>query len=272
MKIALCLYGLTGSSTNKWGLGTPLDPSIAYKYYVKNLIKANPNDNVDIFIHSQSKNFKKKLENIYQPKMSIIEKQKDFTYAVKKHPSIKYSLSLITFFLDLFKFFYTFKSPFAQKKIRILKLTNCYSRWYSTKILIDLKKKYEKKKNFKYDMVFVSRLDMALLKPFRIRTFSKSKLTISHSNYFYRDIKDQSYKASKKIIDNVGAYDFWFIGPSNIIDKFGVIFNRIEKYNINPHFAVLQHCEHMGIKIAKKMYRFIDYELLRIKLFNSKIF
>ena len=52
--------------------------------------------------------------------MSIIEKQKDFTYAIKKHPSIKYSLSLITFFLDLFKFFYTFKSPFAQKKSEFL--------------------------------------------------------------------------------------------------------------------------------------------------------
>ena len=148
MKIALCLYGLTGSSVNKWGLGKPLDPIIAFKYYLKNLINANPNDEVDIFIHSQSYKFKKKLVSIYQPKLSIIEKQKDFTYAIKKHPSTKYSLSPTVFFLDLFKFFYTFKSPLFQKKNRILKLINCYSRWYSSKISIDLKKKYEKKKKF----------------------------------------------------------------------------------------------------------------------------
>ena len=98
MKIALCLYGLTGSHNNKWGMGKPLDPSLASKYYFKNLISANPNDKFDIFIHSQSHEQKKKLINIYQPKLSLIEKKKDFSFGAKKHPSIKYSLSLTVFF------------------------------------------------------------------------------------------------------------------------------------------------------------------------------
>ena len=293
MKIALCLYGLTGSHNNKWGIGKPLDPSLASKYYFKNLISANPNDKFDIFIHSQSHEQKKKLINIYQPKLSLIEKKKDFSFGAKKHPSIKYSLSLTVFFLDFLKFFFTFKSPFFKRKIRILKITNCYSRWYSSKMSVDLKKRYEKKKKFKYDMVFLGRLDMALLKPFRLSTFSKSYLTMSNSNYvndkkvtafsnnklnmMNKNLKEPGSKinepiveASKKDDHNIGVHDFWFVGPSGIIDKFSLIYDRIEKYNINPHFTVLQHCAYMGIKITKKMYRWFDYELLRIKIFERK--
>lgn len=124
---------------------------------------------------------------------------------------------------------------------------------------------------FKYDMVFVGRLDMAILKPFRISAFSKSQLTISHSNYFSNNQKDSSYKASKKIIHNAGIYDFWFVGLSRIIDKFSLLFDQIDKYSPNSHFALLQHCAHMGIKKTKKMYHFLNYELLRIKIFNRKI-
>jgi hypothetical protein len=270
MRIALCLYGLTGSSTNKWGLGKPLDPSMACKFFFKNLINANPNDKIDIFIHSQSYEFKKKLVSIYRPKLSIIEKQKKFTHAIN-HPSTKYSLSLTVFFIELVKFFYTFKSPFFLRKIRILKLTHNYSRWYSVKMSVNLKKKYEKKNNFKYDMVFLGRMDMAILSPFRINTFSRSKLTISHSNYFpTNNVKDPNAKPSKKNNKDSGIYDFWFIGPSHIINKLSLYYDRIAKYNINPHFGVLEHCAHIGIKITKKMYRWIDYELLRVKIFNSK--
>ena len=37
MKIALCFYGLVGSVSDKNGNGIPLDPSIAYKHYKKNI-------------------------------------------------------------------------------------------------------------------------------------------------------------------------------------------------------------------------------------------
>lgn len=94
MRIALCLYGLIGSYDNKWGLGKPLDISIAYKYYYKYLIKANPNDSVDIFIHSQSHKFRKEIQNVYQPKLALIEKKKDFSFALRHHPSTKFSLGL----------------------------------------------------------------------------------------------------------------------------------------------------------------------------------
>jgi hypothetical protein len=271
MRIALCLYGLVGSYDNKWGLGKPLDISIAYKYYFKNLIQANPNDSVDIFIHSQSCKSKKEIQNVYKPKLALIEKKKDFTFAIKKHPSTKFSLGLIMFFVDLIKFFYNFKSPFFQRKIRTYKLINCYSRWYSSKIVINLKNKYENKNNFKYDIVFLGRLDMAILKPFKLNTFSRSYLTISHSNYFPDKTKTPLEKPSRKIIENIGVYDFWFVGSSLVMDKFSLIYDRIEKYNINPHFTVLQHCAYIGVKIKKKMYRWFDYELIRFKFFDSRI-
>ena len=37
MKVAICFYGLVGSATSKYGSGENLDPTIAYKYYKKNV-------------------------------------------------------------------------------------------------------------------------------------------------------------------------------------------------------------------------------------------
>lgn len=93
---------------------------------------------------------------------------------------------------------------------------------------------------------------MAILKPFKLNTFSRSHLTISHTNYVPDKNKTNLDKPSRKIIHNIGAHDFWFVGSSLIMDKFSLIYDRIEKYNINPHFTVLQHCAHIGIKIKKK--------------------
>lgn len=85
-------------------------------FFKKIIILSRDEYKQDILEKQIPKEYKKKIVNIYQPKLSIIEKQKDFTYAIKKHPSTKYSLSPTVFFLDLFKFFYTFKSPLFQKK------------------------------------------------------------------------------------------------------------------------------------------------------------
>lgn len=58
MKIALCFYGLVGSRADKNGNGISLDPSLAYKLNYENIIKDN---DVDVFIHSWSKDFENEL-------------------------------------------------------------------------------------------------------------------------------------------------------------------------------------------------------------------
>ena len=39
MKIALCFYGLVGSTNFKYGTGKPLDPNICAKLYKKKFFK-----------------------------------------------------------------------------------------------------------------------------------------------------------------------------------------------------------------------------------------
>ena len=102
MKIALCFYGLVGSINDKNGNGIPLDPSIAYDYYKKNIF--NENDTIDIFIHSYSISAKEKLLNLYNPVDYIIENQVNFPQS-ENHPSInnRYAERLKMLFLKIFK-------------------------------------------------------------------------------------------------------------------------------------------------------------------------
>ena len=76
MRIAICFYGLVGSKDKKYGKGTLLDPQVCYNYYKKNVFF---NDHeLDIFIHSQSYESKDKILKVYNPKLYLIEKQKNF--------------------------------------------------------------------------------------------------------------------------------------------------------------------------------------------------
>jgi hypothetical protein len=99
MKVAICFYGLVGSTTKKYGLGKKLDPTIAYQYYQKNVFK-NLTD-FDVFIHSQSIEKKNKLKKLYKPAAYKIEHQKNFFLNTNTHPQVL--LALILFPYNIFK-------------------------------------------------------------------------------------------------------------------------------------------------------------------------
>ena len=71
MKIALCLSGLTGGSGGKDGAGNSLDIDIPYQSVKKYLLDVN---DIDLFIHSWSKEFEKELTDLYKPKKQKFEK------------------------------------------------------------------------------------------------------------------------------------------------------------------------------------------------------
>ena len=66
MRVALCLYGLTGSVEFGLGLGKPIDPRIGHYHHNKRIIE--PNENVDVFFHTWSTDFEDMLVDIYKPK------------------------------------------------------------------------------------------------------------------------------------------------------------------------------------------------------------
>ena len=119
MRIAFCLVGIVGY-VEKYGSGKPIDPNVAHEYNKKHIFDVN--DNVDVFIHSWSTEFREEILNLYKPKKHIIEEQIDFN----------------------------------QNDIR---LNSIKSRWYSTKEVIKLKNKYEKENDFEYDFVMIYTFD-----------------------------------------------------------------------------------------------------------------
>ncbi|KFA99244.1 hypothetical protein HW45_05005, partial [Vibrio sp. ER1A] len=122
MKVAICFYGLVGGRADKNGNGIPLDPKIAYNLNYKNIIS---NNDVDVFIHSWSNEFKDELNKLYNPKRSIIEKQIDFPESDKiiHNRDIKENIKWL---ISLFKC----RKSFIENRIsRKKEAFRAYSRW-----------------------------------------------------------------------------------------------------------------------------------------------
>lgn len=249
MRVAVCFYGLVGSAQKKFGKGTSLDPKLSYNFYKKNVFKYL--NNYDVFIHSQSFEFQEKLKKLYAPKLYCIEKKKNFF--LKAITNLKF---LKILFFSIFNL-----SRFKQKFYRGL---HGYSRWYSTKKVIELKKKYEIKNNFKYDLVFLTRLDWAFVKPFKMNKKMSSYFVVSHHNDVpsprndYKDKIKKNNKTSKN-----GLADYWFVSSSKNIDRFSKLFDDIKDYHLSPHVSALQHVKKLNLKLKFFKYRGLDHEALR---------
>ena len=268
MKIAICFYGLVGSSTNKYGLGKELDPSIVYQYYKKNVFK-NLTD-FDVFIHSQSIEKKNKLKKLYKPVAYKIEYQKNFFFNTITHPQVLLALIFLPY--TIFKNLILKKNNLSKNfKSKFVRCYNSYSRWYSTKEVIDLKKKHEIENNFKYDLVFLTRLDLAFITSFNFNKIDGKFLTVPNHN----DVPSPRNNYKQKIqlnnkTNEKGISDFWFISASDNIDKFASLVNRFKKYNIGNHVSSLQHSKYLKLKLQFYKYRGLDHEAIRRLKFSKE--
>ena len=263
MKIAFCIHGLVGSKGLKYGSlhkNENIDPKIPYSYYKKNIFDLYKGK-IDVFLHTQSHESKDELLKLYKPKLYKIEKKKNFNYS-KKHPHLK-NLKFLKFKVYIEnilgiknaekKFNYLIKKAFAS-----------YSRWYSLRESIKLKKKYEVLKNFKYDLVFITRYDLIIKKKFNLNKFDVEKLTISNHNTIPSPRNNYKAKALKNNTTiTKGISDLWFASSSSNIDKFSLLFNRIAKYPLSNHFSSYYHAQYIKLDLDFKYYRYFDFELLR---------
>ena len=253
MKIALCFYGLVGSSEFKHGLGKPLNPRLCAEYYKKNFLDLN--ETVDIFVHSQSIEFKDQINEIYKPCKSIIEKKKTFFFQALFHPNI-----LLSILGSLRRMDFRFK--YFREKVN--RANNYFSRWYSTQMVMKLKKKYEEEKNFNYDLVFLTRLDWAFLKPLVLTEKMKNKFTLSNHNDVPSPRNNYEAKVVKKnLTQEKGFADYWFIGNSKDLDKFSDLYDKKYFYPISPHFASMQHAKYLKLNVEFLGWRGEDHEMMR---------
>ena len=208
MRIAFCLVGIVGY-VQKYGNGQPIDPKIAYDYNKKHIFDVN--DNVDVFVHSWSTEFKDEILNLYKPKKHIIEEQIDFNKNDIRLNSIK-------------------------------------SRWYSTKEVIKLKNEYEKENNFEYDFVMVYRFDSAFLKDLNFSELNNRYFYVPHSSkdnckpYKLSDGKDCT------CYDRESINDQWFFSNSKYMNEFATLYDNWESYGINnPHSECIFHIKKVGL-------------------------
>ena len=76
MKIALCLHGLFNSTQDPNSLGFD-----GYEHIKKNILDKG---DVDVFVHSWEEDKADLIEGMYNPKIMVFEKQKDFSDIINK--------------------------------------------------------------------------------------------------------------------------------------------------------------------------------------------
>lgn len=244
MKIALCLFGMTGGNAGVGGLGKKIHPKNGFKYYYKNLLSLY---DVDVFVHSWSTEFKKEILNLYNPKKYIIEPQKPFDNI--SLPNFGYNK-----IQDLRKL-KTYKAPYSEfndnvafKKFETL-LWRSYSRWYSTYKSIELKKDFEDENNIEYDFVISSRFDIALLKKIKFEKLDKNNFYAS-----FRHNRDDFKEA---------LYDLIFLSTSQKMDSFSKLHENFENFSFRPTWAAREQIENLNFQISEILKYEKDYKLLR---------
>lgn len=233
MKVALCFSGIVGGIKGKNGKGQIIDPSIAAKTWKDNFLSIN---DTDVFFHTWSVDQEDKLLDLYDPKRFISEKQMDFTDGKRGSEAWRSA-----------------------------------SRWYGTKQVIELKKSYEREKNFKYDAVILSRFDMMW--------FTKVDLSKYDMKYWYASNWNDSIKGKNSPTQpnranhflGQGFLDLWFFSNSHFMDKFGTLYDHRKSYSPNPHIASYQHTARVIYRgnIRYTMYRWYDFEIVRRKVYMA---
>tara|TARA_B100000989_G_scaffold291262_1_gene265538 strand:- start:534 stop:1322 length:789 start_codon:yes stop_codon:yes gene_type:complete len=255
MRIAVCLYGLVGSTGKKYGQGKSLNPKIAFNLYKKNFFKQYKN--LDIFIHSTSKNFEKKIVKIYKPKDYLIEYSKNFTYKIFLHR--QFLFFLITLPIQIF----IKKNAFSKFVGKFKMVKNSYSRYYSMYKVVQLKKNYEEKNKLKYDYVFLGRLDWSFFTPVKISNKMRGKFVLSHNNDIPSPRDNYTDKLKRNNNISKGLACDWFISSSNNINKYSSLFFKYKYYFVSPHMCSKQHCEKLKLKYFFYKYRVYDHNAIR---------
>jgi len=190
MKIAACLHGLArGSSVKADG---------AYSEKFSTLL--NKLKDADVFVHSWDDDIEDEIIDVFKPLGYYFEAQKDFKEEQELFKNINFSKDTTMAQGDLFK---------------------TLSFLYSRKKSIELKQKYEKEAQFKYDVVLVSRFDVG-----------HHKQGLNKTSHLYFQPNQDMSKIYQAYWDqtNAGASDHWFYSSSDNIDTISTMYDKVFEY------------------------------------------
>tara|TARA_Y100001937_G_scaffold35948_1_gene51552 strand:- start:272 stop:1120 length:849 start_codon:yes stop_codon:yes gene_type:complete len=271
MKISLCLYGVVGGASGKADYApASLDIlKLGYEKYKKSLFDHH---DVDIYIHSWSKDQEQNILELYKPRASIIEAQEVFDI-----PD------------------YVAGDSAEQPRRR----QGCYSRWRSTQKVLDLKASSGET----YDFNLVSRFDVGFENPIDFTQLNKNELYVSNwigakyenvtdifedgRGLFY-DQEDQIDESKLQLYgrgypyNNEGLMDLWMLGSDQTIGIFKTLFDNLNNYQmpgnvpcaplVSNHQLLLYHIKQSGLIQNLRLITnpMKDHCILRYKYFQCK--
>ncbi|NCF71471.1 MAG: hypothetical protein GWP59_07200, partial [Chlamydiales bacterium] len=219
------------------------------------------NGDVDVFVHSWSKDFEKEINDLYQPTAAVFEEQVDF-----------HSTPLLVNQVRHFKSVFPILKKHGIRKgiAQLNKLVHrACSRWYSTKKVVELKKQYERKKGFSYDAVMLIRFDLCFFKKIIFSNYDLNYFYASHRNPVV--FKEYSIEAVETIRDEgLALEDLWFFSSSESINAFSELYRSIYDYSIRPPIASKNHVDFLRKPLKYELYRGRDYEMVREFYFSRR--
>jgi len=234
-KIAFCIFGLVGGVKGKSGenlAGSEEVLNIGFDHYKKHIFEKN--SNIDVFIHTWNIDLKEQIVKLYKPKKS--EFQTQISFEVPDYV----------------------KGEYRRKQ-------NHYSRWYSTKKVIELKTQYEKENDFEYDLIFLTRFDIAWEKDLDFSKIDPQYFYVA--DYFQvKPLLGLFQWRSGYPYQEEGLADLWFISNSENMNIFSTLYDYLNKYTdtgncpYSPNTGISNHnlvSYHLKQKAIIKKLRFI---------------
>ena len=258
-RIAVCFYGHLGGFGYKDNLGGIIPPNITFDSFKRNIINNSSDYVFDTFVHSWSHLSKNEIVSTLNPISYEIQEQKNFwKEAVSDHKKM-FDLRDLRSLVSLS--FKRWLDPVKFGEINYQQLINTarvYSRWYSTKRVIELKRMYEVNCGFSYDLVFLTRFDISWKKNINLDVFEGGHFYSSGWNV-------KNYHNQKISYDKRNLQDYWFIAESKMMDIFSTLYDFLPRYYPCSHRASFQHAQKLfGESRMKYVYTLgEDYELTR---------
>ena len=236
MKTAICFYGLVGGKNNfqkthKWMNFKNSDDfcEIAHRHYKNHIFLKN--NNIDIFVHTWSVDYKEVIESLYNPISSEYQEQKTFDQRPRHF------------------------DPKADRKI-----WGAFSRWYSTKKVIDLKKQHERENKFTYDCVMLTRFDIAFMRDLCFEDYNME-------NFYAAGQKNKNHV---HVTSDKYVADWWFFSNSKNMDDFCNLYEDMSIHGpdsdwSDQHRMARSRINHLGLskKLAFTHFRDDDNKLVR---------
>jgi len=191
MKIALCLHGLFNSTQDLNSLG-----SDGYNHIKKNILDKG---DVDVFVHSWEEDKADLIKGMYNPKIMVFEKQKDFSNIINERGLDKLN-----------------KMPRQPQSV----LSHLYS--------VSEAMKLPSQTNERYDVVVKARFDLGRINRRTSGPGLGNPYPVQCINFNPNIEADKIYMADWNHF-HMGPADMWFYGSEQTMNHFKNLYTSLEE-------------------------------------------